>query len=420
MLHLAVQASVTVIRSKTVKALIGHILKTTIGTGNRYCEPLATHYIRTLRTVLEYQPHTEHLKSEDWQALVHFCSDGIQTSSESLEEQDSNDLVILDSSDRLRCQTSRSATPSSVNGSIASVRHLAIRNTSENTDRQIADELMQCLSALFIVPHAPILEIAEEKLGTLLEFLQVTAPLSRTQSQEAAFACINVMLSATITEDLSVATSIVKQTIPQIRRLWQQKTHHSLKKEMVLAVVHGEPLFPKLLNTDGEFRNELERLLDILQGEYSKRAERELLQPDDLLFDSVSPRSSENPLSNRVFRLRLGSKGSEQTWATLWSIAVIFTHLKDQLEADAPSTRNDRVETPKKRRKISSPLNAIIDTISTSVGPEKVAALQIISFVSLETSLDTSDLSRLFGVLTSLISSEVSSIAVWTMLTLSW
>ena len=406
-------------RHKTVKALIGHILRTIPGPGDGYCEPLATHYIRALHTVLEYQPHTEHLKGEDWLVLVRFCNDGIQALSEPLEEADSNDLVILDSSDRRLYQDSRSATPNSIGGSAISVRKPVTRNISNNTDRQTADELIQCLSQLFMVPHAQTFEVTEITLSTLLEFLGTTYPLSRTQSQEAVFLCINIILRTTITEDLAIATRIVKEAIHQIRRLWQPKTHHSLKKEMILTVVKGEPLLPKVLGTDPDFKNELERLLDVLQGEYTKRAERELLQSDDLLFDSVTPRSPENPLSNQVFRLQSGNRGSEQSWATLWSVAMVFMHLKDYYVIEA-SSRKENIEMPKKRRKISSPITALIDAVSTSAGLEKMATLQIVAFVSLETSFHVDDLASLFGLLIPFISNEVSSIAIWAMLTLSW
>ena len=419
-LHLAVQTGVTVIRVKTVKALVGHVLQTVPGSGDHYCKPLATHYIKTLHSVLEYQPHTEHLKSEDWQILVHFCNDGIQALSESLDETDSSDLVILDGSEKRRCQPSRSATPSSVTGSITSVRKPTARNPSDGIDKQTTDVLIQCLSELFKVPHAPIFKVARTTLDTLLDFLSFTSPLSHTQSQEAAFSCINIILCATITEDLSLATLIVERTVSHIRRLWQSRTHPCLKKEMILVVINGEPLFSKSLDTDEDFRNELERLLDVLQGEYTKRVERELLQSDDLLFHNTGPKSAGNPLSNCAFRLRLGTQSSELSWATLWSIAMVFTHVHDHTSMSSPSSRKNRFETPKKRRKISSPLNTIIDTISTSMGSEKVAILQIASFITLETSFEVNALGRLVEVLTPFISNEASSLASWAMLTLSW
>jgi ataxia telangiectasia mutated family protein len=75
-LRITVTAGVKRIRAKTVKAVVDHILQA-LPTAEGPCYPgLALDYVKSLRVILEYQPHVEHFR-DLWQDVLDLCLSGV-------------------------------------------------------------------------------------------------------------------------------------------------------------------------------------------------------------------------------------------------------------------------------------------------------------------------------------------------------
>ena len=76
-LRYAVEIGVPVISHKTTVAVVDHITDTLPVPGDGYCSPLRSDYLKSLRAILEYPSHVEHLRSKHWQSLADFLVAGI-------------------------------------------------------------------------------------------------------------------------------------------------------------------------------------------------------------------------------------------------------------------------------------------------------------------------------------------------------
>lgn len=419
-LRTAVEAGVRTIRHKTVKALNDHITQILPSQEGTYCEPLANNYVRALRILLEYQPHTEHLLTKEWCALVDFCSDGIRSHIASLDESGTSTLSFLTGSNRLTDRLSRSATPSTLGTSSNQAQRISNhsnKNGSSSNTRSTVEELVFCLYFLHYASNAPVLEKAQATVTVLVELLQ--SPFSLEQAYQAAFATINCVLARTMTEDIELTQQIVGEVIPLIRRHWQTKAM-SLKEEMLVTMTYGEFSLHQLSQLDDlhSSRSDLESLLEAMQIEYSKRADREQLQMDDLrLIGSFDADKARMPLSNRAFALRSGAVKSEQAWAVLEVIASIFYALYN-LPHDVLTP--DELSPPQKRLKVAKPIDSLLQHTGLSSIAEKLTALQVLSFVMKKMIVDVDTMQSILSCLMTYISGNVPALANWAMLAASW
>ena len=62
-LRYAVEIGVPVISHKTTVAVVDHITDILPVSGDGYCSPLRNDYLKSLRAILEYPSHVEHLRS---------------------------------------------------------------------------------------------------------------------------------------------------------------------------------------------------------------------------------------------------------------------------------------------------------------------------------------------------------------------
>ena len=419
-LRTAVEAGVRTVRHRTVKALTDHITQILPSQEETFCEPLANNYVRALRILLEYQPHTEHLLAKDWCALADFCIDGIRSYIASLDESSASTFSVLNSSNRLTGRLSRSATPSTLGTSSNQAQrfsHHSNKNGDSSNTRSTVEELVFCLHYLNYASNAPVLEKARATVTILFELLQ--SSFSLDHAYQAAFATINCVLACTMTEDIELTQQIVKEAVPLIRRYWHTKAM-SLKEEMLVTMIYGEFSLSHLSQSDDlqDSSSNLEGLLEAMQIEYGKRPEREQLQIDDLrLVGSFDADETRMPLSTRTFTLRSGVYKAEQAWATLEVIASISYALYDQPH-DVPVTEG--LAPPQKRLKVAKPVDTLLQHMGLSSVPEKLTALQALSFVMEKMILDVDTVQRTLSRLMAYISGNVPSLANWAMLAASW
>ena len=84
----AVELGVRKLRLKTVKALLDHV-RLTLPTPDGFCEPLSVDYVKSMRTILDYQPHVEHLR-DTWGVTLAFCLASIGSFQELTAEENEN------------------------------------------------------------------------------------------------------------------------------------------------------------------------------------------------------------------------------------------------------------------------------------------------------------------------------------------
>ena len=420
-LRMSVEIGVRTIRFKSVKALIDHITQTLPNSDESYCNPLVFDYVKTLRTVLRHPSHPEHLSKEDWCMLADFCNKTVQFYTSPNDESSSRSLAILNSPDPLGGNLSRSATP----GTLPSFRSQAPKVQTDSSKDTVGledklttkeEEFVQCLHYLNLATNAPVLDRAQATMTLLLGLLQ--SPSATQGVQQAAFATINAILARAITEDTELTRQSIREVIPLIRRIWYVKSI-TLREEMLITMIYGQSLLPNLGKADDleNYRSDLQGLLDVLQTEYCRRAEREQLQIADLHLISCSYDEEVGvSLTTRAFSLRSGALKSEQAWAVLETIASISLALHEQT-IHLPDAEE---VLPHKRQKVATPIGNLLENLALSTVPEKFMALQALAFIIEKIIVEADVMQKILEALIPYISSGVSGLANWAMLAASW
>ena len=76
-LRILTEFSVRKFRIKTAQAILDHVCENASTPSGSLCEPLFNDYIKSMRCILEYQPHVEHLR-DAWSSTVSFCVEVLQ------------------------------------------------------------------------------------------------------------------------------------------------------------------------------------------------------------------------------------------------------------------------------------------------------------------------------------------------------
>ena len=415
-----VEHGARVIRKKTVKAVIDHIIQTLPTASEPYCEPLVSDYLKSLRAILGWLPHVEHLPGERWSHLVGFCIEGIQHAVSSSEESSSisrvNGPAIHDT------LPSRSSTP----GTLSTSRDQSFRSRqflSQNEksfgSKNLLEDWGACLACLYSTTNAPILKDPGPTFAAITSLLYSSSPSSI--SQRDIFKPVNSILARSMLQDIELTCSILRETVPLISRHWQCRSSVG-REEMLVTLVYGQPYFPRLLqvdNSDEGFEHDFRILLETVQEEYHKRSERDQLQVDDLeLYENGDDIPSAIPLRLRSVALRSGSLKAEQSWAVLEFVAFGLYALQRKTARGVPE--EDGMDPPPKRRKVSTPIGTMLHQLRHANNNENISQLQIIAFAIEQNVSDLDDVQTILEQISPLISSENAYINNWSMLVASW
>ena len=418
-LRIAVEAGVRTIRKKTVKALVDHITQTLSSSTDQYCEPIVDDYIKTLRAILDYPPHPEHFSHEEWQILADFSIEGLQFYTTSLTELSSGSYSFRNGSDTIRGRYSRSVTPSTLGSSLDQNRRSLGRDTTTGNDRTRLEDLVLCLHILVSTTNAPVISRASSIVASIFAVLQLSTSVGGAHLP--AFKTLNSVLACCITEDIMLAKDTLTDLVPLARRLWQSRS--PIKEEMLIAMVYTQSLFETMLQEDGleDRRSDLQGLFDAMQLEYCKRTQRDQMQADDIdLSDATATESRHMPLQLCGFRVRPGMPRSEQSWALLHVSALILSSLYDQGHPARDLHDLDDLQLSRKRTKLLTPFDGVLQLLESSSICENVYALQLIAFVIDVMQIEEDVMSKILTPVVSLISSDNSALANWSMLALSW
>ncbi|KAI9703132.1 MAG: Serine/threonine-protein kinase tel1 [Candelina mexicana] len=409
-LRLAVELGLKKLKIKTVKSLAEHITQTLPTPTEGYCEPLSLDYIKTLRTVLEYQPHVEHLLRDDWNLLVDFCNAGLRSFGNDGESQ-SSDLstghyVFGEPNDR--------------GTDVVGTRWSATRPFPDHAlgdfhSKTNAEELVLCLRQLTAAPNADILQRAQDILVALTGYLQSAITVGR--AHPAAFITINSVLLRTTTDCISLTQQALRELLPLIRRLWPNKTA-SLKDELLITCIYGKAYLPTLLTSQNAeiSRRDLEGLLEALILDYSKRSERDHLQLDDLaLYTRGKARSETSPLRVDSLGLRVGALRSEQAWMTVLLIADFMAVIDFSISQGDTTSDTAMTNGSNKRRKTGDHYDEVLRQIRTPAITGKLWALQVLAFRLTQDSLNVEQMKNALDALMSCVPNENHAVASWAM-----
>ncbi|KKY21167.1 putative ataxia telangiectasia mutated [Phaeomoniella chlamydospora] len=313
--RLAVEVANERITTKTVNAIIDHILDSLTAPGSSIFEILVEDYLRALSTLLLYAPHAEHLRTAKWLNLVDFLIDSISSAIEGLDVNPSGTPLGTpqpDSSQFLGRPASLSANGRRENRSAS--RHSA--SSTKNT--------LLCLSALFNHGSHPLMSRSATAGESMLELL-LRLPAT-SESLTIAFSLLNKVLSVVITEDLGLFHRIVLATVKPIQRLWSIKATN-LRDQLVITLSYAVELVDS--NPLGEdliaFRHSIHELYAAIFIEYQRRQERDMLQSDELVFEGSL---YSNPIP-QGFSPNFEITGALQKYMTVSLMATIVIHISE-------------------------------------------------------------------------------------------
>ncbi|KAL8895737.1 MAG: hypothetical protein Q9192_003466 [Flavoplaca navasiana] len=418
--RIVVEVGVTKLRRKTVKALLDHITQTLPAADGAYLEPLSFQYFKTLRTILEFPSHPEHLAAEEWHELADFCLQAtkdlvVLTPSESIASSFDDD----ESSTLPRTRVNRSMTPSIRSASVIG-RHNSHASRSQLASQLTvpAEDVVACLKCLVSTSNGPMLDKAQIIVEILLGFL--LSSTHKDHVQQLAFETMNTILSRICTSDVALTLRSIEGLIPIIRRNWSTKSP-TLREHMLVPLVLGNPYLAHLNFRESEDQSiDLLELLDVMREEYCRRHDREQLQIDDLdLAEDFGQHQKENALSLGAFRLRFGALRAEASWSLIFVTASISStlHRRGQDTLDFADDAGTRRAT--KRRKREDPISALFQRVKMSPLSDKVYALQVLCFVLEIVQFEAVALRAHIELILTHVSDKSSPLCSWSMLAIT-
>ena len=417
-LRTTVAAGVKKIRKKTTKALVEHILQILpVREGSKaYCAGLSSDYVKSLRTILEYQPHVEHFEGSQWHEVLDFCLEGVAPLAETGDdEHDSDDEMPATAGASMRTPSAISLTRRSRVGTSQ-----AQRAQRAPVFRKEVDDLIACVHQLVRATNAPVAQNEINVVNAMQKFLSLSDSV-RT-SYNDAFSAINAVLYRTSSTSVQLTQHIVATLIPLVKDLWSRKSA-SLRDEMLVTLVLSKDHVSALAAdiTQATFRIDLENLLEALQGDYSKRLERDQLHMGDLVLDCTSSSYGKSNLRLPLFALWRGRLRAEGLWSLLYVIASYTAALDKQklaLQGKATTIGNGA---PAKRTRLANFLSDdILRHASASPTPAtRIANLQYLCFLFQLRPYTSEDVITLLEPLTACTLDANVAVGRWALLALA-
>ncbi|KIV99427.1 uncharacterized protein PV09_08859 [Verruconis gallopava] len=406
-LRITVTAGVKRIRAKTVKAVVDHVLQTLPTKEGPYCPGLALDYVKTLRVILEYQPHVEHFR-DLWQQILDFCLEGLSPLREEDDEEKGDVLETAGASMRMHSITlsrrSRATTPQ------------LLRPRQTSAFRAEIDDLVACMYQLVRATNAQVVGNELRIFHALQTFLKSSDSVRLSYTD--AFAAINAILARIVTGSTGLTRSIAIHLVPLVKELWTSKSS-TLRDEMLTSLVLTKDHVLALTEDPAEilFRSDLENLVETLQLDYSKRRESDQLQLSDLVLDlSLSPMGMSN-LRLPAFGLRRGHLRAESTWTILHLIAAYTSALDNrQIAVNIDPAPDDDIYEGAKRPRITLLFDDMLRSASSSVTGNQISNLQYMCFRAQISQLTKNQIVETLSALCGLMNHSSPHVTQWAIL----
>lgn len=401
-LRTAVDALLRNLRTKSVRAVLDHITDALANPGTALFELLSVDYTKCLSTIIHYPPHVEHLGVEEWENVMHFCLRIIDVSDDEDSQRStwSPRTSILD--DYLSASGGRS-TPSRMTPS------LALREKPKGSAGAV-EEALTCIRILSGVANAPIQENAESILPTLAKYVRSSSLAG--SGHQSAFSTINTVAMRIIFDNSELTRNTLLDLVPSIRQHWATKLIGLRDELLVTAMLVVAILTDEVRRAPAaDLENTINGLMNTLQSEYSKRPEKDILQVDEVVFDSNSSAPHEK------FHLwpRLEGARSEHNWTVVWVIARLMEISEELATRLSPLAEG---ETPSKKQRLGSKVDDVFRDSTASFGARRVPALQLIPFLPNHYVTIESKVSLLERLIPN-IHDDNSAVSSWTMIAIA-
>jgi ataxia telangiectasia mutated family protein len=419
-LRAAVELGVKRLKIKTVQAVYRHILDI-FPVGHTLGGSLSVDYFKALRVLFQYAPHTEHLPSENWEELANFCCAQVQ-SQLGLPDTDQDDDVEMREMVEVEDRNPRGRVLTLVhedsNSSRGSASGSGPRLPATVRLSHESEELLECLRYLLASPNAPVRANAEPVCNTLLGFFR--SQPTETRAHQHVFSSLNYVLNVATTNDLALVHRVSEAILPVICRLWDTRTS-GLKDEMIISLIYCQPhIRARIRSSEGSaLRKSVEDLFDTLWSEYISRADREMLQLDDLSFPSVIDEPAiMAPLSIRAISLRTNMQNprAEQTWMIPNLLASLVEMLDVSSDYSRRTPENSESDGTRKRQRMYRESSEIMRFVRSNNIPRKLLALQVVSFLADLKGIDEEEFPSIMQDFQEACSDDNSAITGWALI----
>lgn len=408
-----VASGVRTIKSSTVEIIINTITEVLPG-NDGMIKPLLEDLPKSLRVLLEYQPHVERLSKQCWIASVDFCIGALSgfVVEPEVELQSSWSTNV---SSRARTPLE----PIEITSSRASPRLPVTRNKSVPDEHaHSTEDFVHCLLLLVKASNSPMLDRAEAVIVALLQFLQRRT--GRGSIAAAALAAINSILARTTLQSLELTKRTVQGLLPLMKSMWSEVI---LREEIMITLIHTEAHISRMLGDpeDVTTHPDLEALVETMYGDYRRRQEttaHQYLEEDYLCFRHLGQAEKDtHPLHTCAFSMETEHQRHEGLWATVSTIAR-FSFMLDERQINARDCTEGE-ESANKRLRVTKLFPDYLRHVFEPRSNAKRAALQVVSFMVQEGPISADELQSMLEKLTSCISDENLVHSGWAMIGLA-
>lgn len=396
------------IKYKTLSAVISHI--TEVLSISYLWEPLGDDYIKTLRAVLDYPSHTEHLQKHDWKHILDLCLarlKGDEDEAENEENLGNRSYPMSASESESRASSVEPTTPRQPGKPVLSAKD----------NNRLLSEIVDILEIPCSCRSAAIVEEAPKLLNGLLQYLTSAAV---SKAPRGALAALNAILVRTAPNSISLVQETLLRAFPIICSFWS--TNSTLVKEELLVMLDlgrvmvpgfQDPVYPELLDSS------VANIVEYFEKQYLGLPASQCLQSSDVI---LSLPDCVNPMGVRGLAPHLGTRHAEHCWVILRTVArfSVFSDRR-QGQSSSPEHSDDEMdlEPPSKKHSRQSRMFDIARDAYLSSGTSKIFALQLLSILIAEENVPLEQLSFLLERLMMQMSDPNMQIASWTVITIS-
>jgi ataxia telangiectasia mutated family protein len=341
---------------KAVKAVFSHIVSIIVLKGQLF-EPVSLEYLKSLRSIISYRPHLDHLETKQWTHAVALCfagalGDPIKSQDivedAMMEKDDDTEMTQSAGSSNGRSKKRKAAGPLR----LTPVDEDGYRSGSPAGFRSAGQdviELMACIDAFFRSPASPFLACGEALLAKFIRFFRVFP--SETSAHLPALTALNRLVQELY---YNAKTALEKSSVilwPFLLSLWYTK--NAIVKEQLVILLNR--LLPFLLyRSDGSHTQLVQDLYNHILAEPENRWRSEDLDIDNLEMGEVSEQAKSRAFGNSLFRLSHGVTSAHVlSWATLQLGALCLSHLQGASQSLRPDLPPTPSSSRSKKRKVS-------------------------------------------------------------------
>ena len=237
------------IPKKAFRAVFDHIVSIVVVRGELF-EPVALEYIKSLRTVLAYQPHLDHLEPKQWTHAVSLAfsvtlGDPIRSYDIVEDKFDDEDETEMTEGTAATQTRKRKAAGPLLKAVADESSFRAGSPVNFRSAGQDVIELMGCVEVLFSASGAPLMEYGEALIWKFTRFFR-TFP-NETSAHLPVVVALNRLVQEVYFNNKSLLTNACTHIWPALAALWTTK--NSTLKEQVVVLYTA--LLPFVIHRDG-------------------------------------------------------------------------------------------------------------------------------------------------------------------------